>query len=426
MNETIKASFGLDSTAFVQGLDKANQQAGKFKQRLESVLGPGLLRGAGVAAIGSTLALGILNASRRAAEMADELERSGKAVDDNLRAAGELARTWDNIKSSLSEITVKALGAMAGFGERVGRRLAVAMYGEEQVAEAEASERAAIQRERELARVKGETAAKEREKAGAAAKSLDTATQIERIEDQIRAIQFARSSLTAQQGTLERRLANLAREYAEAEGDTLRQTQIRLEAMKTMDQLMGVQLRLEKQITDEKDKQREIDDALRENARQRAENAQRILDLTAQASQIQADARQRMSQVGQPTSRAPRSINDVIGMGSGGIGSRAQATDGSISIPRFVGDLTRSQFRQAERIANEETRAMRAEMRGNTDRARQIRDANARRAERDFPGVKEGNDAERQSIAEQAREQVKQLENAVGELKAINQKLEQG
>jgi hypothetical protein len=270
------------------------------------------------------------------------------------------------------------------------------------VSQAEASERGAIERERELARVKAETAAKEREKAGAAAKVLDTATQIERIESEIRAIQFARSSLTEQQGTLERRLANLAREYAEAEGDSLRQSQIRLEAAKTMDQLMGVQAKLQDQIAQAADKEADARERSKEAAREQAQNSQRILDLTAQASQIQADAMQRMGQVGRV-----QSGNIGLGDYAMGIGGRGLKS-------------------KADRELKELERADAAEARGNLALATRIREKSAQRQERGLPAVGRANDAERSALLNQAKDQTKQLGQAVTELTLINEKLAQG
>jgi hypothetical protein len=56
MNETLMASIGLDTSSYVRGLDVANQQASKFKQRLEGLIGPGFLRGAGIATFGLSIA----------------------------------------------------------------------------------------------------------------------------------------------------------------------------------------------------------------------------------------------------------------------------------------------------------------------------------------------------------------------------------
>jgi hypothetical protein len=393
MNETIKASFGLDSTAFVAGLDKANVQASRFKQRLEGILGPGLLRGAGIAAIGSTLAVGLLNASRRAAEMADEMERAGKAVDQSLRDAGELSRYWDGIAKSVASLPVALLKAAAARGARIGPGLAQFIYGDEQVRNAERSERDAAAAVRRLAE----------------ARELQQFKKAADEEAERNLMRFV--SMEYQRDMISRRIRAIMVEQSQITGDDFASKKKILELDRERLKLVGEEDKLTERINANREKQ--------------AENTRRIADLTANIETIQSNAEAAQAQVGIAQSRAPSSIEDIIGVGSsGGMGGRAQVDGGG--IPRYIGDMTRTQFREAQRIAEEETRATRAEMRGNTDRAAQIRQANARRAERDFPGVREGNETARQSISDQAAKQVEQLGFAVDELNAINTKLEQG
>jgi len=218
-------------------------------------------------------------------------------------------------------------------------------------------------------------------------------------------------SLEYERDTISRRIRAIMIEQSQITGDDFASKKKILELERERLKLVGEEDKLTERINANREKQ--------------AENTRRIADLTANIETIQSNAEAAQAQVGIAQSRAPSSIEDIIGAGSsGGMGGRAQVDGGG--IPRYIGDMTRTQFREAQRIAEEETRATRAEMRGNTDRAAQIRQANARRAERDFPGVREGNETARQSISDQAAKQVEQLGFAVDELKAINTKLEQG
>jgi hypothetical protein len=387
---SIKATLGLDATSFSAGLMKAERAGEQFRNKWTKIM-TGLGAGAAV--------LQIVGFIGRAANAARDLEaeaiKSGRAISDNVAAASRLASTLDEAKAGLMGIAAEGLGFLAKIGESIGRGIAVKVFGEEQVAAAEEAERAAAAMAQSLEKAKKATVERATAEKNAAAdlekeaqrRNDETVRNMTSIANVARRMAMARLSTAEQIAQLEREIANITQD---APQNALQASRQQLQVIQRTEEIEKLRERLAGEIADEAERaadavarQAEAQAAAADEA---ARNLEAMRGITAQAMQLQ----KQQSEVGQR--RNPLTLEDF----AAGLGGRGRQGKAQRSLADFE-------------------RADQAEARGNTALAERIRRQAQRRSE-EIPGVKAGNDAERNQIAEQ----IGLLKSQLDELKTAN------
>jgi hypothetical protein len=374
---TLKASLGLDSTAFERGLTQAAESGQKFRQqwtRIASGLGFGAALAGGLRVI--------QNIAASARDIETNMLASGRAVDANTAAASRLATQMDAIAEAGKSALAQGVGLIARYGEFLGGIWARVFFGSDQVRAAEASEKAAdaavvrLEQARKLAAARAEI-----EKQAAAARERDDNAAAKILERRAALILSAeRERMTAGQRlvSLESEIKSLSEQSGinktASANLRLRVTELQIQREKTLVEI-----------------QKDSDEARARAMKQHladlndAFNAQKsilqvIADQTALQRDLARDAAALQQQRGEVGNRRnPLSLEDY----AAGFGGR-----------RRTG--------QAQRTLADFERADQAEARGNTDLAERIR-ARARARSEEIPGIRSQNEAERGRIDEQLK-----------------------
>jgi hypothetical protein len=377
---TLKASLGLDSTAFERGLTQAAESGQKFRQqwtRIASGLGFGAALAGGLRVI--------QNIADSARDIETNMLASGRAVDANTAAASRLATQMDAIAEAGKSALAQGVGLIARYGEFLGGIWARVFFGGDQVRAAEASEKAAadavvrLEQARKLAAARAEI-----EKQAAAARERDDAAAAKILERRAALILSAeRERMSSAQ-----RLVSIESEIAEITDSASKGT-----VQDAEDSLRLAELRIQREKT-VAEIQKEADDA-RESAMKefladmnRNFDMQRsILDVITAQAQVQKDMIARAKQLDQEKAgvgimSTPLNIYDYAA-GAGGNGYKGKA----------------------QRVIDDFERADQIEARGGTnaaERANRVRERARRRSE-EIPGIRSQNEAERGRIDEQLK-----------------------